>query len=491
MNPFTRWLQRNTWTTRVSACRYPTTTRLPPRGFHPQLEGLEERCLLSGDVVLEWNRIALDALQYDSTLGANALQNAPTRSSRALAIVQAAVFDAVNSIDRSYEPYLFEVKAPRDASITAAAAQAAHDTLVALLPDYESVLDTRLAADLAGVASPRSRTEGVAVGKAVARGILAARSNDGSSATMIYTPGTQPGQWQPDPLHPSQIALDPQWGQVTPFTLQSGNQFQLPPPPSLTSQQYADAYNQVKALGGDGLTTPTSRTAEQTQIGIFWAYDGSPGVGTPPVLYNQIAETIAVQQHNSVTQNARLFALINLAMADAGISAWNSKYTYNFWRPITAIRQNDPTWTPLGAPRDNGSGTNFTPPFPAYPSGHADFGAALFRTLADFYGTDNISFTIGSDEFNGVTRDQNGVVRPVVYRHYSSFSQAEEENAMSRIYLGIHWSFDATGGIHQGTQVADYVFQYFLLPEHGKGGGGSPSGHRSFGGSGNDLAHLT
>jgi hypothetical protein len=236
------------------------------------------------------------------------------------------------------------------------------------------------------------------------------------------------------------------------------------------------------------VTTLTLRTAEQTQISLFWGYDGSPGLATPPRLYNQIAEVPALQQNNSEVQNARFFALVNIAMADAGIACWDGKYDYNFWRPITAIRENDPGtgptglgsgnlflvgqgdpgWTPLGAPADNGHGTNFTPPFPAYASGHATFGAALFRTMADFFGRDYIQFTIGSDEFNGVTQDQNGEVRPVVYRTFTSFSQAAEENGQSRIYLGIHWSFDKEQGIICGDRVADYVFAHLLKPRHNR-----------------------
>jgi hypothetical protein len=443
------------------------------------LEQLEDRCLLSGDVILQWNSIALDALKNDSLLGASARQNNPVHASRALGIVQAAVFDAVNSIDRSYDPYLIQVNAPQGASIPAAAAQAAHDTLVNLFPDYRPVLDADLTADLAQIHDVSSRNEGVLVGQIVAAGILAARQNDGADAAMPYTPGNLPGQWRPDPLHPSQTAVGALWGHITTFVLTSADQFHVPAPPAITSEAYADAYEEVKSLGSVNSTT---RTADQTQIGIFWGYDGSPGLATPPRLYNQIAETIALQQHNTVVQNARFFALINLAMADAGIACWDGKYDFNFWRPVQAIRENDPgtgpsglgsgnpflvdqgdpNWTPLGAPADNGSGTNFTPPFPAYASGHATFGGALFGIMADFYGRDDIHFTIGSDEFNGVTRDQNGVVRPVVTRSFQSFSQAAEENGQSRIYLGIHWRFDKVQGIHQGRQIADYIFEHAL-----------------------------
>jgi hypothetical protein len=448
----------------------------PPVRRQLSVEVLEDRCLLSGDVVLEWNAIALDALKNDSFLGAAAKQNAPTRASRALGIVQAAVFDAVNSIDRSYDPYLFEVNAPGDASITAAAAQAAHDTLVALFPDYQPTLDARLSTDLAAVHSVLSRDEGILVGHIVAEGILAVRSNDGSEVAMPYTPGDQPGQWRPDPLHPAQQALGALWGQVTPFALTGAEQFHVPPPPALNSQAYTEAFYEVKAVGS---ATSTTRTAEQTEIGIFWGYDGSPGLATPPRLYNQIAEVLAVQEHNSVIESARFFALINIAMADAGIACWDGKYDFSFWRPVTAIREAgtdgnahtaaDPNWSPLGAPSDNGGGTNFTPPFPAYASGHATFGGALFRMMADFYGRDDIHFSFTSDEFNGVTVDQNGAVRPVVTRSFSSFSQAAEENGQSRIYLGIHWSFDKVQGIKQGADIADYIFHHLLRHSHDSG----------------------
>jgi hypothetical protein len=223
----------------------------------------------------------------------------------------------------------------------------------------------------------------------------------------------------------------------------------------LNSPEYTAAYNEVMSLGAANSTT---RTADQTQVANFWAYD-SKVYGPPVVLYNEITQTIALQQHNSLGQNARLFALVDMAMADAGISAWDAKYTYSFWRPITAIQQGssdgnpntvgDPNWQPLGAPGD-GIRPNFTPPFPAYISGHATFGGALFQTLANFYGTDNVSFSLTSDELPGVVR------------HYTSFSQASQENGQSRIYLGIHWQFDKTNGIAVGDAVGNYVFQHLL-----------------------------
>ncbi len=238
----------------------------------------------------------------------------------------------------------------------------------------------------------------------------------------------------------------------------------------------------MKRLGGDGIVTPTLRTPEQTEIGTYWAYDGTPSLCAPPRLYNQIAVQIAEARGTPVVELARLLALVNVAMADAGTAIWESKYFYEFWRPVTGIREadpgtgptgagdgnaatrGDPTFTPLGAPASNLTGPNFTPPFPAYPSGHAGFGGALFQTLRNFYGTDRIAFTFVSDELNGVTLDHNGNVRPLVPRHFSSLSEAEEENGQSRIYLGIHWEFDKTEGIRQGRRVADYVFRNAFTP---------------------------
>lgn len=260
----------------------------------------------------------------------------------------------------------------------------------------------------------------------------------------------------------------------------------------MDSVEYKRAFDEVKRLGGDGIVTPTERTAEQTEIGIFWAYDGTPSLCAPPRLYNQITVQIAEQRNtNKVVDLARLLALVNTSMADAGIASWESKYYYQFWRPVTAIRESDPgtgpssmgdgnpetvgdpTYSPLGAPASNLTGPNFTPPFPAYPSGHATLGGSLFQTLRNFYHTDHIAFTFVSDEFNGVTGDNQGNPRPLIPRHFGTLSQAEEENGQSRIYLGIHWSFDKTEGIVQGRRVANYVFENAFGPLHGQHGNGN------------------
>jgi membrane-associated phospholipid phosphatase len=269
---------------------------------------------------------------------------------------------------------------------------------------------------------------------------------------------------------------------VEPFTLGSVTDFLAPPPPPLSSSAYAEAFDEVKRLGGDGVVTPTVRSDDDAFIGIYWAYDGMPSLCAPPRLYNQIAVTIADEMGTDTVEQARLLALVNVAMADAGIALWETKYQYKFWRPVTGIREadagsgptgagdgnpatlGDSTFTPLGAPASNISGPNFTPPFPAYPSGHAGFGGALFEILRRFFRTDEISFRFVSDEWNGITRDNEGEIRPVRERSFATLSEAEEENGQSRIYLGIHWSFDKTEGIVLGRRVADQVFDHLFRP---------------------------
>ncbi|WP_437585260.1 vanadium-dependent haloperoxidase [Sorangium sp. So ce1000] len=426
------------------------------------------------DAVLDWNAVALDAVAEDST-GALGPRDQPgvTYVSRALAIVHAAIFDAVNSIVPMYKPYSVHLDAP-DASVDAAVATAAHRTLAALFPRQAALFDERLEEYLAEIPESDAKEDGRALGTAVADEILAEREDDGSDAPMHYTPDIAPGRHRVDPLYPDQGYLTPQWGRVRPFAIRSGAEFRSPPPPPLWSLEYALNFYEVFLLGGDGAITPTVRTPEQTVTGIFWSYDSAPGLGEPPRLYNQIARVLAVQECNSEIENARYFALVNIAMADAGIATWETKYHYEFWRPIVAIRRADRdgnaltiadrTWTPLGSPGSNGAPPRMTPPFPAYVSGHASFGAAMFQVLTRYYGTDRVPFCFISDEYNGVTTDVRGDVRPVIERCYSSFREASWENASSRIYLGVHWRFDAEEGICQGKSVGDAVFDRILRP---------------------------
>ena len=441
------------------------------------------------DSIHRWNAIAINASGLDHTpvapgeLRTFGEQLGPGRSSRAMAIVHIAIFDSVNAVLGGYRSYsgISRVKGP--VSLDAAVAQAAHDTLIALYPSQAVSFDSLLADDLAKIRNKNERAGGVSLGRRSAIEVLELRANDGSQLAeprvgVSYFTSDQPGHWRQDPISLIPLALGAHWGECKTFVLQSSSQFRAPPPPAMNSAEYATAYAEVKALGGDGVITPTTRTPEQSFIGIFWAYDGTPSLCAPPRLYNQVLVHIADQRRLGTADLARLLALANTAMADAGMTIWDSKYYYDFWRPVTGIRESDlgtgptglgdgnastigdPTFTPMGAPASNLTGPNFTPPFPAYPSGHAGFGGALFQTMRRFFRTDNIAFTFVSDEFNGVTKDNAGNVRPYMPRSFANFSQAEEENGQSRIYLGIHWSFDKTQGIAQGRNVANYVFDH-------------------------------
>lgn len=443
--------------------------------------------------VHHWNAIALDASGLDHTpvaSGENRVfgeQYGPLRASRAMAIVHIAIFETVNAIVGGYRSYTGLPRQRGRTSMKAAIAQAAHDTLATLFPSQADHFSEELAADLSRVKDGPAKTSGIDLGRRAAAGILALRADDGATHPeplmgVDFIPSDQPGKWRQDPISRLPLALGARWSEVTPFVMPAADQFRAPPPPALGSREYAEAFAEVQSLGGDGLTTPTVRTEEETFIGTYWAYDGTPSLCAPPRLYNQIAVTIADQQGSDIVELARLLALVNVAMADAGIAVWDSKYHYQFWRPVTGIREadpgtgptgigdgnpdtaGDPNFTPLGAPASNLAGPNFTPPFPAYPSGHAGFGGALFQVLRTFYARDDIAFEFISDEFNGETRDSTGTVRPLRPRSFASLSQAEEENGQSRIYLGIHWAFDKSEGIAQGRRVADYVMDNVFQP---------------------------
>src|SRR5262245_2355952 len=472
---------------RLAASRTATATAIAAAERRSRPKPVDPRSRL-----IAWNEIAIDASGVDHTPVAPGEtrvfgeQLGPGRASKAVAIVQIAVADAVNAIYGKWQSYTGVTGAAKGASVDAAIAQAAHDALVAMFPSQKPSFDDALTDDLVLIAD-KGKEDGRDVGRRAAAAILAKRANDGSDAIdprmgVEYLPAEDAGIWRQDPISQIPIALGASWGSVTPFVLTSGQQFRVAPPPEMGTSAYTAAYEEAKRLGGDGVTTPTQRTDEQTQIGTFWAYDGTPSLCAPPRLYNQLIVTIADDMHTNFFDLTRLLAIANVAMADAGIAIWESKFFYQFWRPVTAIRESDPgtgptgtgdsnpetvgdpTFTPLGAPASNLVGPDFTPPFPTYPSGHAGFGGALFEVLRQFYGRDNVTFTFVSDEFNGETRGADGGVRPLSPRTFTSFSQAEEENGQSRIYLGIHWSFDKTQGIAQGRQVARYVMENAFKP---------------------------
>ncbi|QDV73516.1 phosphatase PAP2 family protein [Botrimarina mediterranea] len=408
----------------------------------------------SADVILDWNAVTTETIVNNW-----AYQN-PGMSTRTMAMVNLAMYDAFAMTDPGgtmYYDYGGGNASPGYVgSPKAAAAVAAHAVLTSVYPEQSALLDARLATSLAGIADDAEKAMGVSVGQMVGSSIANHRHYDGHDKSSQYVPSGQPGGWSPDPMNPSQEAWGPSWGEMPTFMAPHG-MHTVPPPPAIDSAEYAAAYNEVKSLGAADSTT---RTAEQTEIGHFWAYD-RVGTGSPPVLYNEILRTLAVQQGNTDKQNAQMFAKASVAMADAGMLSWESKFEYDYWRPVVAIREGDADgnaltegdddWVPLGAPggmHPDGETVinNFTPPFPAYVSGHATFGAAAMHTMALFFGDDNIPFTVASVELPGVERS------------FNSFSEAIAENGRSRVYLGIHWNFDDIEGQALGRSIAEYVF---------------------------------
>jgi membrane-associated phospholipid phosphatase len=396
----------------------------------------------SGQPVIDWNQVLLSIV---STPGAQPANIQPTRN---FAILHVAIYDAVDSIDRSHDPYRIAVHAPGDASETAAADAAAHAALVGLYPALQGTLDGDYAAELAKVPDGPAKDEGVRVGETVAHDVLAIRADDGSATPAPpFVSGTSPGSYQPTPPNlPTPVFTT--WGQVRPFVLDSGSQFRVPPPPALTSPDYAAALNEVQSLGS---ATSTTRTADQTQIGLFW---------NPPIqnFWNAIADQVAAAHGSDLPTTARLFALLNLSFADSAIAFYDSKYTYQLWRPVTAIRAADtdgnpatvadPSWLPL---------TGTTPADPSYPGAHSTISAAGADVLASFYG-DRQRFTVTSPALPGVTRS------------FTSFGAAALEAGLSRIYAGVHTRLDHVAGARLGDQVARFVLANALLPAGGDQG---------------------
>jgi len=394
--------------------------------------------IAKADLVTEWNSLLLEAIRTEDA--------SPTLAARSLAILHTAIYDAVNAVYRTHQPYFVDIVPPPGTDAEAAAVAAAYEVMVNLYPSQRGRYDGVLSGYLAGVPGGKSRDGGLGLGKSVADAILAWRSNDGASTSVPYIPSTAPGQWRRTP--PFYRPPDsPQCPFVIPFAMSQGSQFRQGGPPALSGRQYAAEFNQVKELGA---TNSTTRTADQTQIARFWS-DFSYTV-TPPGHWNWIAAIVATNRNNSVQDNARMFALLNIALADAGIACWDNKYTYNFWRPVTAIRTADIDGNPDTISDPEWNSLLITPPFPEYTSGHSTFSRTAATVLGDFLGTDLVSFTVGCDALPGV------------FRSYSGLSSAAEECGWSRIYGGIHFRSADVDGQASGAGLAHYVTSNFLLP---------------------------
>jgi len=394
------------------------------------------------DAVIQWNRTLLVIVR---TPGA---QPKTVHSTRNFAIMHAAIYDAVNSIDGKHAPYVVRLLgASASASQEAAADAAAHEVLVALYPAFKIQLDEQLKQSLAQIPDGQGKTEGVATGVAVADQILAARKNDGANNPPFpYTFGTAPGDYQSTPPNFPPQPQFTHWSRVTPFALNRASQFRPGPPPALTSDEYSDVFNEVKSLG---IANSTTATPDEALTGRFWN-------GAIQNYWNEITQTAALAHNLTTAQNARLFAWVNLSLADSVIAFYDAKYTYNFWRPVTAIRAADPnissetvadpSWFPE---------VLTTAPDPSYPGAHAVISEAAAEILRSFFKRDHFDFNVTSE------------VLPGVERSFTSFAAASEEATLSRIFAGQHFRSDLTTGHRLGRDVADFVVDHFLTPIHG------------------------
>jgi hypothetical protein len=404
-------------------------------------QGVNDSSAQPVNPVVQWNRTLLVIVR---TPGA---QPATVHSTRSFAIMHAAIYDAVNAIDRTHKVYLVRLSGVSHfASQDAAAAAAAHEVLLALYPKFQTLLDDQLQQSLASIPDGGEKTEGITIGKTVADQVLALRSNDGSAAPAVpFVFGNAPGDYQSTPPNfPKQPQLT-QWSHVTPFALERANQFRPGPPLALTSEAYSDVFNEVKSLGISGSSTATP---DQALTGRFWN-------GAIQNYWNEITQTASAAHGLTTAQNARLFALLNLSLADGVIAFYDAKYTYNYWRPVTAIREAatdgnaktlpDPNWLPE---------VGTTTPDPSYPGAHAVISAAGASVLNSFFRHIHFQFAVTSE------------VLPGVERSFTSFSAADEEATLSRIFAGVHFRPDLTTGQRLGREIADLVTDNFLTPVH-------------------------
>jgi hypothetical protein len=413
------------------------------------------------NAVVAWNANAGAASVAACFIGGYGPQEA-----RMYALMHIAVHDALNGIDRRSRPYAIDLHAHGWTSPSATVAAAAHDVLVPVLNSFSFFLPADCIS--AGVASVEAdyvaaldaipdgpgKTRGVALGSAAAEAVLDLRADDGYDTPLTdpnYQEGTAPGEYRYTPGTP--FAFAPFLGEdLEPFALRSGSQFRPGPPYPLSSRRYARDLNEIKRLGGDDVTTPSSRTPEQTEIALFW-------VESSPLLWNRIARAVATERQVGLWRSARLFGLLNMAMTDGYIGTFETKYHYRFWRPVTAIRlanidgnpatTRDPTWTPLLP----------TPPIPDYDSGHAVEGGTAAEVLRRFFHRDKISFTTCS--YTLPAGETCADPSPTL-RHFSRFSAAMRENAVSRIYVGYHFRDAVTTGSLHGQEIADWTVNHLL-----------------------------
>ncbi|HEX5222165.1 MAG TPA: vanadium-dependent haloperoxidase [Verrucomicrobiae bacterium] len=400
------------------------------------IAGLIAASTIKADEVTDWN-----AIMQTTVAAGNA--NVQARSG---AIVQLAVFEAVNSIVGDYEPYLEIITTPAGASPNAAAIAAAYTALAALYPASNAVLSASQTVSLAQLPDGPDKDAGIEVGQAAALAMLALRLNDGAAGAqgVPYTPGTNPGDWQPAPPTFT-VASQPGWGLVMPFGLDSGSQFRLPPPPPIDSGRYALDYNEIKLVGNIN-AGPDIRPQDRTDVARFFS------VSSPVQAWNQAARQVSAAQGKTLSENARIFALVAMAICDASIATYETKYFYNTWRPTMAIRGGDLDGNHKTEPDAGWFPLITTPAFPSYPSAHATLSAAARTVLERVFGKHNLAITLTSPRAPGIVLN------------YTQWKQICNDIDDARIYGGIHFRFEQEAGGHQGQDVGHYILDNHLRP---------------------------
>ena len=390
------------------------------------------------DVVLEWNDIMLTTL----------VGQPPANENRIPAITQLAVFEAVNAVEGDYQPYLGSIKAPRGASAEAAAVAAAHATLSHYVPTRAAELDLARAKSLASIPDGPAKREGIEVGKRAAKAMIKLRENDGSAPDEFYMPKSKkPGAWQLTAGCPTGGGVLLQWRNVTPFGVKSSRQFRAEPPPSLKSRKYAVAYNEVRRVGS---IHSTDRPQDRADVARFYA--AVLGIRT----WNPVATQVAAAQGRSLSENARALALLNMALSDALVTVFETKYHEPFWRPETAIPAGDTDGNDATPADANYAPFIPTPCHPSYASAHASGSYAAQTILERIYGRNDHRILLSSP------------VVPDVTLEYRSFKAITADIDDARVYGGIHFRFDQEAGARQGCRVGRYIYWHNLRPVYGR-----------------------
>ena len=429
-------LRQRTWGVLTAAAALAISIAMPATSF----AGSTPATASPGDpaVISAWNEIAVNTLAGDMT-------KQPVEDILYMGFVQAAVYNAVVGVEGRYAPYRFHAHAPRGASAQAAAVAAAHEVLVTYVPSAQAALDADYASSLAQIPDGTAKTQGTAFGTRAADSLIRLRAHDGRNAPILFTQPPAPGVWRPTP--PANLPMSAPWlGFVTPLLVDSATQFAPPGPPALTSARYTRDFNEIKALGS---LTSTQRTAEQTSTATFFS-------GSALVQYNTALQDQVSVRHLDIAGAARMFAAVDMSVADAEITVWHAKYVYGFWRPITAINLADTDGNPNTAPDPSWVPLFNTPNYPEYPSGYNAFNSTVVHGLENLFQAGHLRLTLIS------------TTAPGVVRHYDSGRALLQDVVDARVWNGFHFRTADTASRDLGRQLAAWTLDHYFQPIHGR-----------------------